>query len=127
MDTQTRYQQFQECSREGLFMNERDLGELYTYVELFHKTYRVCEQETEAFMKAIRKLYYIQTGIPEEEVIRPLQNPRDAGRKRQLTDDDYAVIRELRKKGYTIREIAQETSISKSSVQRVLNPMLSQY
>ena len=48
------------------------------------------------------------------------RNPRKAGRKREYDEDKKRELRELRKEGLTIREIARETGCSVGYVQGVL-------
>lgn len=112
---------YRDQTRTGLIMSEVDLGELYCYLELFHKTYISNEEKVLDVMKTIRELYSLQEGIKEEDVVfRFLGNPRNAGRKTRITDEERKTIKALSKAGYSIRSIAKETGISKSSVQRIL-------
>lgn len=108
-------------SRTGLLMNEQDLCELYTYLALFHKVYSVCDRESESLQKAVVELYKLQAGIEDEKIVlKALRNPRNAGRKKAITTSDCNTIMQMRKEGMTIREIAEKTGISRSSVQRAL-------
>ena len=110
----------------GVHMVERDLSELYTYLELFGRTYTVCAPEVMALMQTVKDIYILQTGISDEEaVFRALRNPRNAGRKKKVTEGDSAKIKQLSGEGMTVRAIAEELHIPKSTVQRMLHPGLS--
>lgn len=107
-------------------MVERDLSELYTYLELFGKTYTACTPEVMALMQSVKDIYILQMGISDgEAVFRALRNPRNAGRKKKVTEEDSARIKQLSEEGMTVRAIAEELYIPKSTVQRILRPDLS--
>ena len=113
-------------SRDGLLMQDGDLGELYSYLELFRNTYITCEKEADRMLLAIQEIYMLQTGIRESmEALKNLRNPRNSGRKKTITEEQAGAVQELRCQGMTIREIAENTGLSKSSVQRILKKELS--
>ena len=102
-------------------MTDHDLSELYTYLELFSKVYGGYEAETEAIRSGILEIY-TEGYRPRDAdtALRELRNPRSAGRKSTLTDEQISEIVRLRSTKMSIREISAETGLSKSSVQRVL-------
>lgn len=113
-------------SRDGVLMQDGDLGELYSYLKLFQKTYCTCELEVGKLLQAVRDLYILQTGTGNvEEALNGLRNPRHAGRKQAITEDQRRTVRELHGSGMAIREIAAGTGLSRSSVQRILHGGLS--
>lgn len=98
-----------------LGMRRQDLEELYELLELYERTYgteasgRLLAEISERYQNRYR------------ENIGEKRNPRQAGRKRKYTETDRATIRESRKRGMTIRKIAQETGCSVGYVQGVLS------
>ena len=105
----------------GVFMNEYDLAELYTYLELFRKVYGGCDSEAAAVMDAVLRVYTEEYRPADaEQALRALRNPRFAGRRPSFTADDRLRILSLRRSGMSIRKISLETGIPKSSVQRIL-------
>ena len=113
-------------SRDGALMQDKDLGELYSFLKLFRNTYKVCEQEADKLLEEIRELYMLHTGVTDaEEALKELRNPRNAGRKTRIREETGVRVKELRRSGRTIREISAETGLSKSSVQRILQKPVS--
>lgn len=109
------------CRKLGLCMTEHDLGELYTYLELFSKVYGGYETETAAVMAGILEIYTEEYRPRDADTaLRELRNPRCAGRKSKLTDEQVSEIVRLRSTRMSIREISAVTGLSRSSVQRVL-------
>ncbi len=107
--------------RTGGCMTEHDFGETYTFLELFLRTYVIYEDEVKIVLQAILEMYMLEYNKADPvRALKALRNPRNAGRKKQITDDNVDRIRGLYRKGLSIREIAEETGISKSSVQRFL-------
>lgn len=106
-------------------MTAHDLAELYSYLELFERTYDTCMQETEQIKRTVWEIYREDYGrqadaVETEEALMLLKNPRKAGRKGQIEKEEMQRIAEMYKRGKTIRTIAKETSHSKSTVQRIL-------
>lgn len=107
--------------RNGLYMTEHDFGETYTFLELFFRTYTVHEDAVEVALKAILDTYMLEYNQADPiRALKALRNPRKAGRKQQIADEDICKIMNLHCKGWSIRSISEETGISKSTVQRVL-------
>ena len=112
--------------RTGACMSEHDFGETYTYLELFLRTYDLHEEEVKTALNAILEMYMQEYNRSDPiRALKELKNPRNAGRKQQIADDDIRRIKELRSLGQSIRSISEETRIPKSTVQRVLNRPLS--
>lgn len=104
-----------------VYIMEKDLGELYTYLELFGKVYDGYDTQIETLMKGIEEVYAHEYRCKDpEKALRRLRNPREAGRKQKYTQEQIEQVRELAREGRSIREIAEESGISKSSVQRWL-------
>ena len=107
--------------RNGTFMMERDLSELYTCLELFYKTYTTCEAEVRTVLEAIEDVYAREYHLSNpEQLHKVLRNPRNAGRKTKLEAIEIKRIHELSKCGNSIRKIAEETGIPRSTIQRNL-------
>jgi len=105
--------------RTGGSMSEHDFGETYTFLELFLRTYVVHEEEVKIVLQAILDTYMLEYNRADPiQALKTLRNPRNAGRKKQISDDNVGRIMELYSKGLSIRKIAEETGIPKSSVQR---------
>lgn len=95
-----------------LEMKKTDLGELYNLLEMYERTYGgVPGRLLEAVMAAYRQ----QGGEGS------IRNPRGAGRKKVTTQEEILEVRELREKGYKIREIAAETGYSVGYVHKLIN------
>ena len=104
-----------------LSIRGKDLAELYTYLELFGKVYDGYDTEIERLRNAIEEIYAEgrQWNKAEYE-LNKLHNPREAGRKPRYTKQQTDQVCALAGRGMSIREIAEETGISRSSVQRWL-------
>lgn len=102
-----------------LYMQEKDLGELYTYLELFGRVYDGYDGEVEKLRKGIEAIYAEEYQCRNAgEVLKRLRNPREAGRKQKYEQQQIEEVRALAHTGRSIREIAEETGVSRSSVQR---------
>lgn len=97
-----------------LEMKRQDMEELSQLLCLYERTYG--SREAGELLKEVSDRYRNQY----KENILEKRNPRNAGRKRQYTEEKKGELRELRKKGLTIREIARETGCSVGYVQGVL-------
>ncbi len=107
-------------------MTEHDFAETYTYLELFFKSYVVHENEVEIALKAILDTYMLEYNHKDPiHALRMLRNPRGAGRKALTTTEDVVCVMKLHNSGNSIRSIAEETGLSKSTVQRLLKKQLS--
>lgn len=112
--------------RTGLCMNEPDFGETYTLLELFLKTYTTHEEEVKIVLETILEIYMKEYQRKDPaRAIRALRNPRYAGRKKSLSDETIQNVKSLHDEGESIRSIAEKTGVSKSSVQRILNKLVS--
>jgi len=108
--------------RTGGGMSEHDFGETYTFLELFLKTYVVHEEEVKISLQAILDTYMLEYNQSDPiRALKVLRNPRNAGRKSQVKEEDISRIRELRMNHHSIRSIAEETGVPRSTVQRLLN------
>ena len=113
-------------------MRNQDLAELYNYLLLFTKTYSDREDEVRSLVMTIHDIFLEQS---EHEcrndagyVLSTLRNPRGAGRKSGITQEQSHSITELHKAGLSIRDISRKLTISKSTIQRVIakqNPEVS--
>lgn len=93
----------------GLTMIEKDLGELYTYLELLQKTYLCCEDEVRILLDTILRIYSLQFYRKDlVAAVHELRNPRNAGRKRTYSDADMQRVKEKSGEGLSIRKIAAE-------------------
>ncbi len=107
--------------RTGGGMTEHDFGETYTFLELFLRTYVVHEDDVKTVLQAILKTYMLEYNRADPvQALKALRNPRNAGRKKQISNEVVSRIRELHSQGHSIRCIADETGVPKSSVQRLL-------
>ena len=105
----------------GVYMQEKDLAELYTYLELFGKVYDGYDKEIEKLSKGIEGIYAEEHRCENpQDVLRRLRNPRDAGRKHKYTREEIDRVQMLSDEGMSIRGIADVTGMPKSSVQRWL-------
>ena len=103
-------------------MSETDLGELYTLLDLFRKTYTGCEKQADEVMEHIRLVYQYDYDCPDaDQALRSLRNPRNAGRPAVISEETKKTVWELRASNKTIRQISEETGVSRSTVQRILS------
>lgn len=93
-------------------MKKVDLGELYSLLRMYERTYGGVP---EALLDSIEATYKMQGG---EGMIR---NPRGAGRKKTALPDEIEKAKGLREKGYKIREIAGELGCSIGRVHKLIN------
>lgn len=96
----------------GLEMKKADLGELYCLLEMYGRTYGGVPGE---LLDSIETAYKRQGGKGT------IRNPRGAGRKRVTTPEKIEKAKELREKGYKIREIAEEMGCSAGLVHKLIN------
>ncbi len=108
--------------RTGLCMTEHDFGETYTFLELFLKTYCSHEDEVRIVLDTILATYMQEYGRKDPiQALKALRNPRNAGRKQTIPEDVEHMVKSLHCLGKSIRAIAEETGLSKSSVHRLLS------
>ena len=96
-------------------MKRQDLEELHQLLILYERTYR--DGFASELLEEVAERYSRNYG----EDIWEKRNPRKAGRKKQYTEKDKDLIRGLRRKGRSIREISRETGCSVGYVQSVLS------
>ena len=109
----------------GCCMQEKDLAELYTYLELFTKTYLCGRDAAESLLKTIRQVFSLEYACPDpEETMRRLKNPRNAGRKPRYSEAVGTHVKQLHREGLSIRDISAQTGIPRSTVQRILHTAL---
>ena len=122
----TRLEELTKIRASGCFMLEKDLAELYTYLDLFAKTYLCGRDAAVSLMESVRQVFSIEYACPDPDAaMRRLRNPRNAGRKPLYSKAVTAQVMHLRKEGLSIRDISAQTGIPRSSVQRILYTSLS--
>ena len=122
----TRLEELAKIRASGCFMQEKDLAELYTYLDLFAKTYLCGRDAAVSLMESVRQVFSIEYACPDPDAaMRRLRNPRNAGRKPLYSKAVTAQVKQLRKDGLSIRDISAQTGIPRSSVQRILHTSLS--
>lgn len=90
-------------------MRARDLGELYTYLNLFGRVYTDCEAERQIIEHGIEEIFSREYSSEDASTaLQAMKNPRKAEQ-----------IKALSAQGKTIREISAETGIPRSTVQRL--------
>ena len=121
----SRFETLAEIRAFGCCMQEKDLAELYTYLELFARTYLCGLDAAVSLMDSVRQVYSLEYSCsdPDEEM-RKLRNPRNAGRKPLYSSNVTAQVKQLRREGLSIRDISEQTAIPRSSVQRILHTNL---
>ena len=103
-------------------MTEHDFGETYTFLELFLSTYYSHEKEVQIVLEAILDTYMKEYARKDPvRALKTLRNPRNAGRKQTIPEEAIQMVRSLHRNGKSIRVIAEEVGLSKSSVQRMLS------
>lgn len=107
-------------SRFGSRLEEHDFGELYSLLDYFYRVYAIREDAVKLVLDTIAEAYSTEYGHDDPAAIKLLHNPRGAGRKKKISVEAQQEIRSLHKSGLSVREIAQNTGISKSTVQRIL-------
>lgn len=98
-----------------LEMKRQDMEELSQLLYLYERTYG--SREAGELQKELSERYRNSY----KDNILEKRNPRNAGRKRQYTEEKKGKLRKLREKGLTIREIAREIGCSVGYVQSVLS------
>ena len=122
----TRLEELAKIRASGCFMQEKDLAELYTYLDLFAKTYLCGREAAVSLMESVRQVFSLEYACPDPDAaMRKLKNPRNAGRKPLYSNSVTAQVKQLRKDGLSIRDISAQTGIPRSSVQRILHTSLS--
>lgn len=96
----------------GLEMKRADLGELYSLLEMYGRTYGGVAEE---LLENIAAAYKRQGGTGT------IRNPRGAGRKSITGPEEIRKAKCLREKGYTIRRIAVEMGCSVGHVHKLIN------
>ena len=107
-----------------LAISAGDLAELHRYLKLFTKVYDDVEAEAEKLILAVRERFCEQTKMTGTEAgaaMDQLRNPRQAGRKTEITCEQKSLVMKLREDGLSIRTISERTKIPKSTVQRIIS------
>ena len=121
-----RAEKLREIRACGCFMQEKDLAELYTYLDLFAKTYLCGRKAAMSLLVFVRQVYSLEYDCPDpDKALRRLKNPRNAGRRREYSDLTAVQVKQLHKDGLSIRRISAQTGIPRSTVQRILRTVLS--
>lgn len=107
-------------SRFGSRLEKHDFGELYNLLDYFYRVYAIQEDAVKLVLDTIAEAYSSEYGYDDPAAIKLLHNPRGAGRKKMISAEVQRKVRSLHKSGLSVREIAQDTGISKSTVQRIL-------
>ena len=117
----TRLEELTKIHASGYFMQEKDLAELYTTLDLFAKTYLCGREAAVSLMDSVRLIFSLEYACPDPDAaMRKLKNPRNAERKPLYSYAVTAQVKQLRREGLSIRDISAQTGIPKSSVQRIL-------
>ena len=90
----------------GCCMQEKDLAELYTYLELFANTYLCGRDAAVSLMDSVRQVYSLEYSCSDsDEEMRRLKNPRNAGRKPLYSGNVTAQGKQFRREGLSIVRI----------------------
>ncbi len=106
--------------RQGVYMEVGDLLELQSLLSLYEKTYSCGQEEAVALLEAVQRVLSLEYDISPENAKKRLRNPRGAGRKPTYTEAQSLEVKRLRKEGLAIRNIAEQSGIPKSTVERIL-------
>ena len=101
-------------------MRKTDLGELYALLEMYQRVYGGVP---EGLLVKIENRYektHGSGGARESQIT----NPRGAGRKSKITEERIRQAKELKEKGYKIREIGKEMGCSAGHVHKLINEQL---
>lgn len=98
-------------------MRKTDLGELYALLEMYQRVYGGVP---EGLLIKIKDRYEGSHG-PAAAQERRITNPRGAGRKSKITEERIKQAKELKTKGYKIREIGKEMGCSAGHVHKLIN------
>lgn len=101
-------------------MRETDLGELYVLLEMYQRVYGGVP---EGLLIKIENRYEKTHGSGGARE-RQITNPRGAGRKSKITEERIRQAKELKEKGYKIREIGKEMGCSAGHVHKLINEQL---
>ena len=101
-------------------MRKTDLGELYTLLEMYQRVYGGVP---EGLLIKIADRYEGSHGSGTDSESR-ITNPRGAGRKSKITEERIRQAKELKGKGYKIREIGKEMGCSTGHVHKLINEQL---
>lgn len=101
-------------------MRKTDLGELYALLEMYQRVYGGVP---EGLLIKIENRYEKTHGTGADRE-RQVTNPRGAGRKSKITEERIRQAKELKGKGYKIREIGKEMGCSAGHVHKLINEQL---
>ena len=98
-------------------MRKTDLGELYALLEMYQRVYGGVP---EGLLIKIENRYEKMQGSGTSRESQ-ITNPRGAGRKSKITEERIRQAKELKEKGYKIREIGKEMGCSAGHVHKLIN------
>ena len=98
-------------------MRKTDLGELYALLEMYQRVYGGVP---DGLLIKIEDRYERAHGSGADRENR-ITNPRGAGRKSKITEERIRQAKELKRKGYKIREIGKEMGCSVGHVHKLIN------
>ena len=101
-------------------MRKTELGELYALLKMYQGVYGGVP---EGLLIKIGERYEKAHG-PEADREKLLTNPRGAGRISLMTEERVRQAKELKGKGYKIREIGKEMGCSAGHVHKLINEQL---
>lgn len=107
-------------SRYGARMLVKEFGDLYACLMCFYRTYAIEEEAVKHVLDVVAYAYSTEYEADDPDAISRLRNLRGAGRNSKFTEEDRQKVKELAKAKLSVREIAEKTGISKSTVQRML-------
>lgn len=103
-------------------MNDADLADLYTLLELYQRTYTEETDSTEILLHSILDRIRIRhhgREVAARDLLGMAHNRRGAGRKLSYTEAQRTEVLELRRTGLSLRMVAAKAGMSYSTVQRI--------
>ena len=108
----------------SLQLRDVDFSELYTYLELYERTYNCNLAESSKIRTHLEHCYCEKHGLKNSKEVPAIfheisRNPREAGRKKSYTQEQENIVLQYLKNGMSIREVSRKTGISPGTVQRI--------
>lgn len=103
----------------GIKMKAVDLGELYGLLEMYGRVYDGVPKELLEHIETAYKEAKDTGGSPKGR--ERITNPRGAGRKSRVTEEEIEKACRLYGSGYTIRETAKEMGCSVGYVHKLIH------
>lgn len=100
-----------------LAMRGTDLGELYVLLEMYRRVYGGVPEK---LLEEVEKEYESQRAVEGKDKC-GIRNPRGAGRKSNITEERIRKAKELKEKGYRMREIGKEMGCSLGHVHKLIH------